>query len=285
MRKLVYTNPLGVSVTLFDDKYLITTLDGIDLPTVDLQEQKAPYQDGTTYLDALLEPRTIVVTGAIVNIQQLGSIFTNRAIILSALNPKNGPGVLAYTNDNSTYTTTCIIAQAQFPNKLATDPFQIFQIQIYCNDPYWYASASSSASMSVVTGGLTFPITFPITFGTYTGNLPVGANNTGDSVTPVMITITGPSQVPIVTNTTTGQFVSSNIVLNNGDVLIINTKFGSKSVVYYPSGGTPQNQMASLVAGSSFWNLNIGNNVLNFSDLTLGSATCVVSWNNRFSGR
>jgi hypothetical protein len=285
MRKLVYTNPLGVSVTLFDDKYLITTLDGIDLPTVDLQEQKAPYQDGTTYLDALLEPRTIVVTGAIVNIQQLGSIFTNRAIILSALNPKNGPGVLTYTNDNSTYTTTCIIAQAQFPNKLATDPFQVFQIQIYCNDPYWYAGTGSSASMVIVTGGLTFPITFPITFGNYIGQSSTPAINAGDSVTPIIITVTGPSTNPRLTNQTTGEYIALNIVLNAGDILSINTKFGSKAIVYMPGSGGAQNAMSSLVQGSTFLNLAIGNNVLLFSDDIQGYSTCVVTWNNRYSGR
>lgn len=291
MRELVYTNALGQSLTLFNDKYLITSLDGIDMPTVDLQEQKAPYQDGTTYLDALFEPRTVVVQGAIINIQQLGAIFTSRAQVLAALNPKLGQGLLTYTNDNGSYTTTCTPMNAGgsgagiFPNKPATDPFQLFSMEFYCNDPYWYSTTGSSASMDVVTGGLTFPITFPITFGTYVGNVPVGANNTGDSVTPVVITITGPSQNPVVTNTTTGQFISLNITLNVGDVLVINTKFGSKSIVYLPSGGSPQNQMASLVAGSAFWSLNIGNNQLTFSDSTQGSAVCTVSWNNRYSGR
>ena len=286
MRSLVYTNPLGVSLTLYKDPYLITTLDGLDLPTVDEQEQKAPYQDGTTYLDALFEPRTIVVTGAIINVQQLGPIFTDRAAILSCLNPKNGPGTLTYTNDNAVYTTVATVSLAHFPNKLATEPFQKFQIQFYCNDPYWYAGTGSSAILAIVTGGLTFPITFPITFGTYVGITLVAAPNVGDSVTPVILTITGPCANPTVTNTTTGELIRCNITLGVGDVLIINTKFGSKSVVLNAASGGLSNQMSTLDSTSTFWQLAIGNNQIQFSDdVQIGPETCTVSWFNRFSGR
>ncbi len=286
MRSLVYTNPRGVSVTLYNDPYLITTLDGLDLPTVDEQEQKAPYQDGTTFLDALFEPRSIVVTGAIINIQQLGAIFTNRAVILAALNPKNGPGVLTYTNDDAVYTTVCTVSQASFPNKLATDPFQVFQIQFYCNDPYWYAEDQSLISMVLVTGGLTFPISFPIVFGSYVGSVPTSAPNDGDSVTPVLIQVNGPSVNPVITNTTTGEFIRCEISLDPGDVLTINTKFGSKSITLTDSGGVTTNQMSTLSVGSAFWQLDIGDNLILFSDDTLGSSeSCVVSWYARYSGR
>jgi hypothetical protein len=286
VRSLVYTNPLGVSVTLYRDPYLITTLDGIDLPTVDEQEQKAPYQDGTTYLDSLFEPRTIVVTGAIINIQALGAIFTNRATIISALNPKNGPGVLTYTNDNAVYTTICTVSQASFPNKLATDPFQTFQIQFYCNDPYWYSNISGSITMSIVTGGFSFPFSFPFSFGTYTGNIPTSAVNAGDSITPVIISILGPCLNPVIRNTTTGELIRCAITLTSGDILSINTKFGSKSVVLNTSGGATINEMSALSSDSTFWQLAIGNNLITFNDDTQQSAeSCVVTWTNRFSGR
>jgi hypothetical protein len=104
MRSLVFTNALNVSMTLYQDPYLITTLDGLDMPTVDQQEQKAPYQDGTTFLDALFEPRTVTVGGAIVNMQALGAIFTNRAIILSTY--------LASTS-NSIFTRSPVVARSR----------------------------------------------------------------------------------------------------------------------------------------------------------------------------
>jgi len=286
MRSLVFTNPLGVSLTLYKDPYLITTLDGIDLPTVNEQEQKAPYQDGTTYLDALFDPRTIVVTGAIINVQLLGPIFTDRASILAALNPKNGPGTLTYTNDNAVYTTVATVNLAQFPNKLATDPFQAFQIQFYCNDPYWYAEDSDSISMSLVIGGFTFPFSFPFSFGTYIGSIPTAAVNDGDSVTPVIISVFGPCANPVITNTTTGELIRCNITLTTGDILVINTKFGSKSIMLLTSGGQTINEMSTLDSTSTFWQMAIGNNLITFSDDTQqAQESCTVTWTNRYSGR
>lgn len=287
MRSLVYTNPRGVSLTLYQDPFLITSLEGLDLPTVDIQEQKAPYQDGTTYLDALFEPRTITVTGAITQPQDLSAIFTSRAEILAALNPKNGPGVLTYTNDNATYTTVATVTGAPlFPDKPATEPLQRFQITFYCNDPYWYAEDQGSITMSLVTGGLTFPITFPITFGTYIGNTPTAAVNAGDSETPVIISVNGPAVNPVITNQTTGELIRCNIEIFAGDILSINTKFGSKAITLNSSAGVISNQMSTLDPTSTFWQLAIGNNLILYSDDTQGSSeSCVVTWYDRYSGR
>ena len=44
MRELVYTNPLGNSITLYRDPNLITKLDGIEMPQVNMQTQSAPYR-------------------------------------------------------------------------------------------------------------------------------------------------------------------------------------------------------------------------------------------------
>jgi hypothetical protein len=286
VRKLVYTNPLGVSVTLYQTPYLITKLEGLALPGIQSQEQKAPYQDGTTYLDALFDPRTVVVSGSISHPQALGQIFTDRATIISALNPKNGPGTLTYTNDNATYTTACHVIVATFPDKPANEPFQRFQIQFHCNDPYWYGNSAQSISMVLVTGGFTFPFTFPKTFGSYVGSVSTPAVNAGDSVTPVLISVYGPCAVPVITNQTTGQLIKCNITLQSGDVLIINTKFGSKSVTLITSAGVKSNQMATLDPTSTFWQLAIGSNNILYSDnVNSGAESCVVSWNNRYSGR
>lgn len=284
MRSLTYTNPLGQSLLLYLDPYLITTLDGIEMPTVDNQEQRAPYQDGTTYLDALFEPRTIVVTGAILK-QDLPTIYTDRAAIQAILNPKNGPGVLTFVNNFGTYTTVCYCNSCLMPNKLATDPFQTWQFQFYCNDPYWYGATQNQINMALVTGGFTFPFFYPKTFGAYTGSTPTLAVNAGDSVTPVVLSITGPCLNPKVTNQTTGLFMKFNITLNTGDIIIANTKFGSKSVIRI-SGGVSTNQMSILDATSSFWQLAIGNNNILFSDDTNGSTEfCIMTWYNRYSGR
>jgi len=284
VRSLIYTNPLGQSVTFYHGPYVMSSLEGVDMPDVNEQEQKAPYQDGTTYLDSLFSPRTIVAKGAIIDIHALGPIFTARQTLVSVLNPKNGQGVLTYANDNATYTAICT-AKVTLPNKPANEPTQKFMVEFYCNDPYLYSSVQSSILMALVTGGFTFPFTFPKTFGTYVGNVATPAPNTGDSVTPVSIAITGPCTNPVITNTTTGELIKCNITLNPGDVLTINTKQGSKSIVLNAASGGLSNQMGTLDPTSTFWQLAIGNNQILFSDDNPnGAESCTVTWFNRFSG-
>jgi len=285
VRILVYTNPLGNSITLYNDPYLITTLSGIDMPQVNEQTQKAPYQDGATDLDALFDVRTITVEGSIQS-QKLPVIFADRASAMAQLNPKLGLGTLAYTNDQGTFTTACRCISALFPNKLFTEPFQNFQLQFFCPDPYWYAQTQNVSTLRVVSGGFTFPMTFPVVFGTYTGSTPVPAVNLGDSITPVIISFYGPAVNPVITNNTTGEYVKCNTTLLSGDVLIINTKFGSKSVSKIAASGGVYNLSNTLDAGSTFWQLNIGQNLISFADdLFLSLEYCTISWYNRYIGK
>jgi hypothetical protein len=140
--------------------------------------------------------------------------------------------------------------------------------------------------MALVSGGFTFPKTFPFQFGDYTGGVPTTATNSGDSITTVIVSINGPCANPIVTNSTTGELIQLNITLTAGDVLTVNTKFGSKSVVLIDSDGNMSNQMATLDPSSTFWQLAIGDNQIIFSDDTQGgSESCTVAWFNRYSGR
>lgn len=284
MRQLVFRNALGNSLTLYRDPNLITKIDGIEMPAVDMQTQSAPYQDGVTDLDALFGPRTIVCEGSFL-VSGLSAVYASRASMTAQLNPKLGLGTLTFTNDIGAYTTSCRCISAVLPNKDYTNPFQNFQLQFFCPDPYWYDINQSSILLSYVSGGKTFPFTFPVVFGNYTGVVPQVALNLGDSVSPVVMSITGPATNPIVQNLTTGQLMKINIILNNNDVLNINTKFGSKSVILN-RGGVISNQSSCIDANSTFWSLDIGANTIQFTnDLTYAMPTCTVSWYNRYSGK
>lgn len=285
MRQLVYTNPLGNSITLYREPNLITKLDGIEMPEVNIQSQSAPFQDGVTDLDALFNARTISVEGALL-VSGLPAIYQNRASMMAQLNPKLGLGTLTFTNNSGVYTTACRCLSAILPNKEYTDPYQSFQFQFFCPDPYWYEQSQSSILMQVVSNGFSFPITFPIVFGQYNVATPVNAVNNGDSTTPVIISFFGPATNPRIQNLTTGEYIKCNIELQTGDALIINTKFGSKSVYKIASSGAITNQSQTLDAGSTFWQMQLGTNSISFSDdLFLSLEYCTVSWYNRYIGK
>ena len=80
MRILTFTNSLGQKLILGKSPYLIQTLDGIEAPTATVQKQGAPYQSGSTFIDARLQERLINVTGVFLK-RNLALDYTNRKSI------------------------------------------------------------------------------------------------------------------------------------------------------------------------------------------------------------
>lgn len=284
MRKVTYTNARGQSVEFWKTPYLITALDGIEAAQTTVQQQQAPYQDGVTWIDSRFQPRVVAISGTFVK-RSLALDYANRASMQAILNPALGMGTLTLQTDQGTVNIPAIHQVPLFPSKDLTTPFQAWQLQFFCPSPYWLDPAASSINLSYVSGGKTFPFTFPFKFGTYTGVVPKDARNAGDSPTPINIQIVGPAANPLIQNLTTGLQIKCNTVLGVGDVLTISTKFGSKSVTL-SQGGVLSNQMATLDASSTFFQLGLGSSMIQFSnDLTTAAPTCLVSWVSRYSGR
>lgn len=139
-RKLVYTNPSGGVLTVDGVNMLITNITGLGTPDTDLQQQKAPYQDGTTYIDALLGNRQVVVEIAILKPNKFADIDTIRRELVNKLNPKLGPGEMIYTTEGgSQYKLFCIpTGSPNIPNKDFREPFLRCLLTFTANDPHWY---------------------------------------------------------------------------------------------------------------------------------------------------
>ena len=116
--------------------YMITSLDGIGHPEVLYQSQKAPYQDGSTYIDALYQEREIILKGAILTPQDFPHIYEYRRDLQKKLSVKNGQKVLKYENDYGIWYID-VSAKIDFPNKDFQDPCQHFQITFTAQNPYW----------------------------------------------------------------------------------------------------------------------------------------------------
>ncbi|MDD5358326.1 MAG: phage tail family protein [Candidatus Nanoarchaeia archaeon] len=167
-RSLTYTNPSGGTVTFSSTSvdYLLTSIEGIDIPPLTIQEQRAPFQNGTTPIDRIAQPREIVIRGIIRISQNLASIDVKRRSIISALNPKLGPGTITYVNAvGTTYYLYDVTPEGPlFKNKSYIDPRQEFQVSFHCHDPFLY-----KAQVVVVPSLLTFSAgSFPATTAYYT---------------------------------------------------------------------------------------------------------------------
>ena len=166
MRSIKFTASNGSSIT-FDSsgsEYFITSLEGIDTPTVDSQTQQAPYQDGVTNIDQLFEARDITLEGIIKTPVDLTAINTHRRIMQSVLNPKLGPGTILYTYDSGSKTIQAKCIACTFANRNMPTPFQTFQIQFECADPYWKSTTTDSTSVGLVSALTKFPIAFTRTY-------------------------------------------------------------------------------------------------------------------------
>lgn len=280
--RLTFTSTAGSVTFSRQPPYLLLAVSGTGSPKADVQLQRAPYQDGATFIDALLEPRELEVEAAVLA-STPEVLDQRRAILAQIFNPKLGPGTLRVEMEGFSREIEAVSEQAPvFPvggqNQGRT--FQRVLLRLLCPDPWWRDPQESYVWLVGSEGGLRFPIRFPISFAKLSSEMPLV--NEGDTACPVVIEFYGPANKPRVDNLTTGKFIEVNRELVAGQVLVINTAFGEKSVTVLPEG---TNAMAWINLESEFWQLVPGSNLVRYSALSGGeSAKVAIRWRPRFVG-
>lgn len=96
---------------------------------------------------------------------------------------------------------------------------------MYAEDPRIYEQNLNTVIIplnSLVSTGFSFPLTFNLSFGGVTAGIDGRyLNNIGNRPTPAVITITGPTDTPIIINDLTGDTLQFNISLSSTDTLDI----------------------------------------------------------------
>lgn len=283
MRKLTFINARGESVVFNDSApFLMTKLEGTGAPSVDIQTQRAPYQDGATYLDTFLQPRSLSVEGAVMA-KSKKDIFALRQMLSRVLNPKLGPGTLRYEFDGGVKEIQAVPEGAPiFPNRYG-ETFQVFLISLLCPSPFWTDTLTTSREMSYIMGGFGFSLRLPATFSRRSFRRTF--INEGDVETPVKIEFRGPAQNPTMMNNTTGEFVKVKCNLGENDVLHIHTAFGNKRVDIVRADGTKENAFHYLDLVSTFFQLQTGENELEYNSNNDSTKTKVtIKYKNRYVG-
>lgn len=99
MQKIRFVNGNGVEIDLTSGNYGITAISGLSNANLNLQTQQVPNNDGSVYIDSLLDDRTIDMTVSLNDENDLEKRYQLRRELISALNPKLGEGYLYYKND------------------------------------------------------------------------------------------------------------------------------------------------------------------------------------------
>jgi hypothetical protein len=282
MDSIIITNQNGESFTLGNQApYFLETIDGAGEVPVSIESQKAPKQDGSTYIDNVLENRAISIEGMIITKHNSAFVLEARRKMQRVLNPKLGEVTITYHQRDQVREikglaeTTPVFPSGQGSKGLY---YQKFLLHLICHEPFWLDTYYESREMSYLMGGIKFKLILPTVF-SYRG-FKRRAVNEGDVATPVEIEFKGPATNPTVNNLTTGEFIKVNRELGEEDVLTINTSFGQK---YVRING--QNAFHYIDLDSVFWQLVPGENTLSYRSNNDSIKTRVtVKWKNRYVG-
>lgn len=202
---------------------------------------------------------------------------TQRRELTNICNPLNGMIQMKVTlNTGLVYSRDIsFIAAPSFPIGLENrnDIWQKVQLQYTANNPFWYAQEELIETFKAVEPLFLFPFEMSPTNPVYFGSiLPSNiAVNEGQVEAPVIIRIIGACVNPMIENISTGEFIKfKNLTMDAEDVLEIDTTFGQKKVLL-----NDDNVFHLLDFNSTFFNLKIGENEIEFTDDTGSTAATI----------
>ena len=265
-----YISPNGETLELKDwpakRDYLLQNYEGFGEGPVTLQMQKAPFQDGKTLIDQLLEPRELSLNFVMFG-ETKQEVFDKRRTIQKMFNPANGLGTIQWEQDSGKIYEIDVVADGtpQFPSGDGRGSrYQTALVNLTAPNPLWRDENKTNIILAKYEGGLTYPFEFPIEYG-ISANSKTGSNE-GDIKTPVYIEIVGPVTNPCVQNITTNQKLDIQQTLEDGEKIIIKTGFGEKEITLIGTDGSETNVMHWLTDDSEFFNLAVGENTLTFDE-------------------
>lgn len=212
MQKLVFENSNGVTVDLTDfEKYGITDWSGLSECSMDIQSQQVPFNDGSIFLDALLQDRTLSFTVAVNDGGDLQKRYELKRELISILNPKLGEGYLYYTNDFLSRKIKCIPEVPTFPTKNMDNAGTLkASISFTACNPYWEDEEKNNVTF--INGQTTI------------------IENKGDAPTNLDLDIIGFNYTnPKLFNFTNGNKLKINGTFENP--MKVSTQFGNKKAV------------------------------------------------------
>lgn len=235
-------------------------------------------QHGNTPINALMESTQAELLFALYTADLSPTeIEDKRRQLVNICNPLNGTLTMKVTlNSGNIYSKDITFLSApSFPigRENRNEIWQKVLLEYESNNPFWYAEQELVETFQAVQPLFIFPFTMSATDPIIFGNiLPSNvAINNGQVAAPVIIRIIGACVNPRIDNKTTEEYLLfDNLTMGANQILEIDTTFGKKKVTL-----DGVNVFNKLDYNSTFFNLAIGSNVIDFSDDT-GSTTAAI---------
>lgn len=286
MEKLIFTNSRGESIELANQApFVLKQVKGLDGLQVNVQTKKSPFQLGKSYLDTKVDERLISLNIVLLNSNE-NEKFKLRENILRVFNPILGEGTLKYVygeKEKEIKAAVNYAPQFNIDDVEATDEQLQTIVHLFAADPLIKDIFETSKEMSYLLGGIHFKLRLPTKFSTRSYKRIF--ENKGDAQSPVKIEFYGPAIKPSVRNNTTGEYITVKRDLAVDEVLIIDTSFDDKKVLIKDSEGNIKNAFGWIDLNSTFWQLQIGKNEVEYvSNNDSKKTKVIVKYKNRYIG-
>ena len=243
-------------------------------------------QHGATVINTLMESTASELSFCLYNGRKSSiEIEAQRKAVIDICHPLNGQITMKVTlNSGAVYSRLIQFTNTpQFPIGLENrNPMWQKVLLQYEAEPFWYSDHEITEDFVNVTPLFQFPFTMsttaPVVFGNMLPNKIV--YNTGQVEAPLTIQIINACINPLILNKTTGEFIKfKNLTMYYQDSLLIQTGYGKKSVTL-----NGYNVFDKLDYTTTFFNLALGENEIEFSDDTVGttSAKIFVTYRNLY---
>ena len=264
MIKLNFTNTRGQSIELYGSPFRLSNFEGLGDVEADIQMQKSPFQDGSTFTDSLLLERYIKLELKIEGKDEV-DLANNRRLLSGIFSPKLGPGILQYTDESGSKQIYAVAEGVPTYPDGSTNRGRTFQkalLFLVCPNPYWQDINPIVTKLQDFVGNFFFPISFPASF-SIRGD-EKNLLNEGHAPTPIKVTFRGEAVNPMITKVSTGEFIRINRTIPAEHSLVITTDFDYRTVRIVDPYGNEKNAMGYIDLDGTFFSLDVGENNLKF---------------------
>lgn len=287
--KLIYINSRGETLEFSITSVLhcnvskdVTGIAGIDNT---IYKTNSMGQHGDTYISQRYEAREITIVGNI-NSRNKDRVLELRRKAEKILNAELD-AKLIYTYKDFVRVIACRVDGA--PQFKRNNIFMQFSIPIICCDPFWKEETEAKKDIAAWVPSWEFDFEIPeegIELGYREPSIIVNVYNEGDVKSGMRIVFSAIGTVvnPILLNVGTQEYIKVNATMEAGDVIEVNTDYGSKGATL-TRAGEKTDYFRYIDVDSTFMQLDIGDNVFRY-DAEEGVTSLEVSiyHNNKYLG-
>lgn len=260
MYTLIVENKRGEQLELtHNENYDVLEVDGLNPPTAAINTVEIANVDGARFNSSRIETRNIVIR---LNIKP--PIETNRIALYKYFRVKRYIKIY-YQNEHRDVFTEGYIET--FENNLFGMTQQP-QISVICPNPFWQDTHDTHAVFSDLVSLFEFPFSIAVEGIEFSRieRLTSTYINIGEVASGAVIRMHAAAEVvnPTFYNNTTNEFFGVTVTMQTGDLIVIDTNVGHKSVTLIRSG-TVTNLLPNRQNGSKWIQFEPGENRISYS--------------------